>query len=309
MALRRGATIPLCSFSCLTGTVATQSAPILPQIAPSTGLMSRLLAALLAVLVLGQPAAAEDTALQPLSDGVAQRGWGGVGRLQIAGKGFCTAALISDTEVLTAAHCLFDEDGSLISTDRMHFAAGYREGRAMALRDVRRSAPHPAFRYDRANENERGLGHDIALIELEAPIRGTQVTPFSIASAPLRGHDVGVVSYAVEREEAPSLQEICGVRETHEQAMILSCDVDFGASGAPVFSLASGEARIVGVVTAKAHVGTQQVALSAKAEDSLALLRATLAEAEAGHFNDIPQARVINRGERNSDIAAKFVRP
>ena len=161
--------------------------------------MARLIAILVTLAGLVQPAAAQDSALESLRNGVEGRDWAGVGRLEIAGKGFCTAVLISETELLTAAHCLYDRDGTVIDLARMHFAAGYRDGRALATRDIRRTAPHPQFQYDTA-EAQQAFGYDIALIELQSPIRGTQVAPFEVAPAPRRGNDVGVVSYAVERE-------------------------------------------------------------------------------------------------------------
>ncbi len=284
------------------------AAPILPQSLPSTASMMRRFAILLLALGLTSPALAEDTGLQRLSSGDAARDWTGVGRLDIAGKGFCTAALISETEVLTAAHCLYDRDGSAISPDRLTFSAGYRDGRPVTARGIRRTAPHPAF-VPNAAEAAQSTGTDIAIVELQSPIGAAQVTPFAVDPAPRRGGAVGVVSYAVEREEAPSLQEVCGVLETYGPAMILSCEANFGASGAPVFSLASGEARIVGVVTAKAQVGTDPVSLSAGAAPSIATLRAELGRQAEERINGSSQVRVIRPGERNGDIGAKFLRP
>ena len=263
---------------------------------------------LLLTLGLAAPALAEDSRLELLQSRDAARDWTGVGRLDIAGKGFCTAALISDTEVLTAAHCLFDRDGTPVSPDRITFSAGYRDGRPVTARGIRRVAPHPGFVPNEADAAQSS-GNDIALIELQSPIGAAQVSPFPIGAPPRRDGSVGVVSYAVERAEAPSLQELCGVLETYGPAMILSCEVNFGASGAPVFSLASGHAQIVGVVTAKANLGEDRVSLSAAAAPSLTTLRAELGRQATDRLNVSSQVRVIRPGERNGDIGAKFLRP
>lgn len=270
----------------------------------------RNLIAIIILAVTASLATAEDSRLETLRTGDDLGGWSGVGRLEIAGKGFCTAALISESHVLTAAHCLFDSDGIRVEAARLTFAAGLRDGRALTSRAVRSAVLHADYQHN-APSDQFDFGSDMALLELQQPIRGTQVRPYEVAGLPRGIRTVGVVSYAKDRPEAPALQRSCAVIEAVGSAMILTCNVDFGSSGAPVFATGlDGVERIVGVVTAKAQVEGQDVAVSAMAGPSVAGLRTALGALEEDRINSLPgQVRVIAPGERNSDLGAKFIRP
>jgi V8-like Glu-specific endopeptidase len=232
------------------------------------------------------------------------RAWEAVGRLEIAGTAFCTGALIAPDVVLTAAHCLFDPaTGARVPVEEIQFLAGWRNGRAAAYRLVRRAIPHPEFRYA-GPANATRVSHDLALIELQHPVRNTTITPFATAHSPARGDRVGVVSYAHDRSEAPSLQELCEVMAQQEGVLVLSCAVDFGASGSPVFSLdPAGAARIVSVVSSKAEANGRPVALAAELDGPLKVLLNALNAKE----NPGAGLERLSAGSRR-DTGAKFIR-
>ncbi|MCK0171827.1 S1 family peptidase [Aliiroseovarius sp. S1123] len=275
--------------------------------------MKYLVAFLMAAFLLAGPLGASDPSpLRTLMTGDDSKGWEGVGRLNIGGGSFCTGSLIDENLVLTAAHCLFDRDsGERFKLSEIEFLAGWRGGRASAYRGVRRAVVHPGFEFTPEKGPTR-VANDLALLELDTPIRNMSVKPFKTFSRPRKGAEVGVVSYAHDRLESPSLQETCKVLARQGGALVLSCTVDYGSSGAPVFVIEGGEPRIVSVISAKAMVRDIPVSLGTDLETPLAEMYEMLAT-DNGVFKRVetvkaPTVRQVGTGAAGPG-GAKFVRP
>ena len=255
-------------------------------------------------------AAAQDTDLQPLATGEASRGWQAVGRLDIDRSGFCTAALISETTILTAAHCVYADDGSRIPAASFTFLAGLRDDRAMATRAVIRVTPHPGYAHHGDHPQDDTIAVDLAILELDRPVRLPSLAPYGIGTAPRRDAEVAVVSYARDRANAASLQRTCHVLDAARSTLMLSCAADFGASGAPVFGTDGGVPRIVAVMSAKGSAAGDPISLAVATAGTL---DAVLVAHRQGSNEPPPltatfQPRFTSSGTRN-DTGAKFVRP
>jgi protease YdgD len=262
------------------------------------------LALALCLAIAAVPAhSADSTALRGLLTGDDSKGWEGVGRINIGNASFCTGALIAEDLVLTAGHCLFDkESGRAHTASEIQFLAGWRNGRAAAYRGARQVVVHPKY-----VTNSKNRAYDLALIQLDQPIRNTTITPFETGALGLSERQVGVVSYAQDRENTPSLQDLCHILGQLDGTLVLDCNVDFGSSGAPVFDLSSGAPRIVSVVSAKAHANGQKVSLGTSLVGPLTELRSLMAETD-GVFTRARPLIQMSGGDSNS-TGAKFVKP
>ena len=230
----------------------------------------RILATLIAALLVTVSAQAEG-ALKSLGSLDAGKGWQAVGRINLGASGFCTGTLIAPDLVLTAAHCFFDNDGTRTPDGDITFLAGWQSGRASAYRNVKRSVLHPEYAFKGRNNVDK-VSSDLALIQLDQPIKHPAIKPFRTATQVERGQEVKVVSYAKDRADAPSIQEICNVLARDPGVYVTSCDVDFGASGAPIFAVQNGEMVVLSVVSAKAQWRQQKVALAVGLEQRLSAL-------------------------------------
>ena len=264
-------------------------------------------ACLLLIPAGGAPAEADG--LRALGTALDRRGLEGVGRLDLefdTGQGFCTAALVSPTEVLTAAHCMFEKGtGEAVPADHITFRAAFHNGREDERRRVRRRVIHPDYVYS-DTPSHQSVSTDLALLELDRAVQSLTVQPFNARGHLEIGDRVQVVSYARGRADVPSSEEDCGVLDRGVRVLILDCSINFGSSGAPVFVRSSEGLQIVSVISAMGDWRGRPAAFAVTVEQGLADLRNAFDAAP----RTAPVRKVLRVGEdRGGSGSIRFLRP
>ena len=269
--------------------------------------MRYLTALVLSLIATG--AHAESTSLKRLTLRHDLLGLEAVGRLEIGDEGYCTGTLIAPDLVLTAGHCIYDGD-QRIDPGRLRFRAGLRDGVAVAERTVARSVAHPGYRPSSPRGAEH-VRHDVALLELQAPVSVGEAAPFRVTGLRAGTREVGVVSYARGRDAAPSRQAACAVVGRQGGLMAFDCDVDFGASGAPVFDRSGRRPAVISIISSGRREGKGSLSFGMDLVDAVAVLRDALrtgrgVSAASGAAETT--FRRVRPGNTGSD-GARFVRP
>jgi len=277
--------------------------------------LHRTLAAALAAacIVTGQGARAADTDLKRLTLRQDSLGWEAVGRLDLAERGFCTGVLVATDLVLTAAHCLIDRAGDRIDPRQVIFRAGLRDEQAIAERTGARAVLHPDYDPE-DSDGLRQLTSDVALLVLARPIPAATAAPFTVGAPTAPGATVSLVSYARGRDRALSWQRACSVLGQGQGALLFTCDADFGSSGAPVFEVSSGRARIVSLVSRGTREGGQTQVFGPEIAAPLEATRRALREGrgvwpEPGFTARRLEIRRSGDPHSSGSTGARFVRP
>lgn len=229
--------------------------------------MKRLIAVAAAYLLASMPSGAR--AGDPQFGVRSLPGWEAVGRLNISGRNMCTGSLIAPNLVITAAHCLFDPaSGRAIDPTTIKFEAGLMGRRSKASRNVAKAVVHPAYEHRQVGNSQ--IGSDIAILRLSRPISSREIQPLTMAYGADRGDSVDVLSYNYSQATRPNLERSCEVLAKQSTTLVMSCRVDFGASGAPVFQVSPGrEPKLISVISAKAAMGSRRVSIGTAIDPSL----------------------------------------
>jgi len=248
--------------------------------------------------------------LRPLTTADAAQGWEAVGRLD-TGVSFCSATLIAPDLVLTAAHCLFDEDGERIKDSDLMFSASLRNGHAAAYRGISRSFIADGYERIEGRPGMDMLERDLALLDLARPVQEPGIRPIPTGD---RGHVrelMTVVSYGRDREDYASIEEDCRILARERAVHVLSCSVVEGSSGAPILRETGVGPEVTAVVSAIGDWDGEAATIAVSVHRLLPDLMAQYTASQTSLFGHTPgEIRRLTSGNSGREgIGARFIRP
>ncbi len=236
-------------------------------------------------------------------------GWEAIGRVNI-GRKYCTGTLISRDVVMTAAHCVYMNNGKTVPPKAVRFMAGYHHGQAIVTRNVTKVVVAPGYNHsDGGPFSADAMSRDVALLKLDRKVVSSEADPFKLLEGINSSKDVSVVSYGRGRDNVLSREAKCNILHSYPRGIVsLNCDVTFGTSGAPVFVKQDGLLRILAVVSALGNDNDgKKIAFAVLASDIVDELLAELSS-DGSRPKPSDGAKRITIGQRSGG-GARFVKP
>jgi protease YdgD len=165
--------------------------------------------------------------------------WRAVGEYSADDGSSCTATLVADAVVATAAHCIIGDDGQVAASGRFRLADRSAEARVVDyLMD-------PAFDSEAFGGGDSLDGLDWALLRLDRPLgaNGRHIVP----AAADRARPLVQGGYSWDTDPHLSAHEGCELRTLYEDNTFAhACDTTRGDSGSPFLQRRAGRWVLVG---------------------------------------------------------------
>lgn len=191
----------------------------------------------------------------------AHKPWQAIGKIYTAGLALCTGVLITPSQVLTAAHCIWNKNtNKAIENQHLEFVTGYHRERFLAERSVKRVLHSPRYTSDQnSSASLHSLASDWAILELESAINN--VTPIPLSALTMQElmpskQNLAVIQagYSGDRPYILTANKRCKLTKQYADQPLIGhdCDATKGDSGSPLLIKIKGQFQLIAI-----HVGTE----------------------------------------------------
>lgn len=176
--------------------------------------------------------------------------WRMIGRINLAGRGHCTATLVSADQVLTSAHCLWNrETAKWFPAQYITFVAGAEKDNFQGVSNAISYKTAPQFIPSKLN-SPKSIKSDWALLKLQKPL-GSQLGYLTlIPEKSLKvEQEIFQAGYRADRPYVLTVENNCSIAEFYENRSILrtTCSTLSGDSGGPVLIKHNKQWKLAGI--------------------------------------------------------------